>query len=389
MVEAIPLSPRERKIVPLSLLSTPNVSISVPRLMSTRPVIASQKHFLSPHIKSCFEDGCRNPWLDTDKRRIEAHGGGILELNDEYGNFVYYWFGESAKEDERATTSPSLTQRSRDEGRNIGITCYKASGLGGPWKFLGVVLSKKDVTRALLKQALTDNSLRGALRLSNNEKNRTGDDHFKNCNPHTWKHCPDLAPGHNLIMERPKVIYNPHSKKYVLWLHLDITGGSRNRARSGAVARKKYHHIEKISDISKNSSDEAYPHMNNITTRGTGNGSVAAAVQDGPPVTTPLRQKKYWFRRAGIAVADSPSGPYIFKHSLLPDGKASLDLQLFQDIDDQKDREKTTHTPQTITENSPRLNTSASTFFPPPPAYLIRSVDNEYVVRVSSSRIKQ
>lgn len=42
-------------------------------------------------------------------------------------------------------------------------------------------------------------------------------------------------------------------------------------------------------------------------------------------------QQKYWLRRAGVAVADKPEGPFTLVHLLKPDGLPSLDLQLFQE----------------------------------------------------------
>jgi len=45
------------------------------------------------------------------------------------------------------------------------------------------------------------------------------------------------------------------------------------------------------------------------------------------------KHHRYWFRRAGVAMADSPTGPFRFVHALEPDGLPSLDLQLFEETD--------------------------------------------------------
>ena len=42
---------------------------------------------------------------------------------------------------------------------------------------------------------------------------------------------PDIKPGG--IMERPKVIYNPSTRKYVMWLHLELPGKGYDSARVG------------------------------------------------------------------------------------------------------------------------------------------------------------
>ena len=68
-----------------------------------------------------------------------------------------------------------------------------------------------------------------------------------------------------VVVERPKVLYNPATRGFVLWFHLDNT--------------------------------------------------------------------KYTLRRAGVATASSPRGPWTFRGSVLPDGLPSLDLSLFADSD--------------------------------------------------------
>ena len=57
-------------------------------------------------------------WLDTDGKRIEAHGGGMF-----YENGTYYWFGEHG--------TPGRTK--------IGVMCYSSKDLYN-WKNQGVAL---------------------------------------------------------------------------------------------------------------------------------------------------------------------------------------------------------------------------------------------------------
>src|SRR5690606_22853195 len=43
----------------------------------------------------------------------------------------------------------------------------------------------------------------------------------------------DIARG--CVMERPKVIYNEKTKKYVMWFHLELKGQGYNAARAGVA----------------------------------------------------------------------------------------------------------------------------------------------------------
>merc|ERR1712151_862719 len=61
-----------------------------------------------------------------------------------------------------------------------------------------------------------------------------------------------------------------------------------------------------------------------------------------------LDANSYKYRHAGVAQADSPTGPFEYVHGILPDGLKSLDMSLFRDPVDGK-------------------------------AYFVRSVDNKYV----------
>ena len=97
---------------------------------------------------------------------IQAHGGGIL-----FDRGTYYWFGEN---------KASVTHRRGVVGFNvdaIGVSCYASTDLYN-WENKGIVLS----------------SVKGPV------------EHEL----HTSK-----------IIERPKVIYNALTKKYVMFLHID------------------------------------------------------------------------------------------------------------------------------------------------------------------------
>ncbi|CAN6679961.1 unnamed protein product [Malus baccata var. baccata] len=108
-------------------------------------------------------------WLDTDGNPIQAHGGGILF--DEKSR-TYYWYGEYKD-------GPTYHAHKRGVARVdiIGVGCYSSNDLW-KWKNEGLVLAAE-------------------------KANETHDLHKSN------------------VLERPKVIYNDHTGKYVMWMHID------------------------------------------------------------------------------------------------------------------------------------------------------------------------
>ncbi len=112
-------------------------------------------------------------WLDNNGKPINAHGGGIL-----YHNGVYYWFGE-----------------------------HKIAGRIGNRAMVGVhVYSSKDLYNWI------DRGI--ALHVSENPNS-------------------DIAKG--CILERPKVIYNKKTGKFVMWFHLELKGHGYSSARAGVA----------------------------------------------------------------------------------------------------------------------------------------------------------
>jgi alpha-D-xyloside xylohydrolase len=115
------------------------------------------------------------PWPDNNGTDIDAHGGGILNYQG-----VYYWFGESYANP--AITGPQAT----------GFHCYSSTDLYN-WTDQGVVLARTNEPATNPTNDLNSSS----------------------------------------IMERPKVIYNATTKKFVMWFHLD--NQSYSLARSGVA----------------------------------------------------------------------------------------------------------------------------------------------------------
>jgi hypothetical protein len=121
-------------------------------------------------------------WLDTQGQFINAHGGGLL-----FHQGTYYWYGELKE----GTTYVTAANKSWGGTRvvNGGFSCYSSTNLSD-WNYEGLALapSKRD--------------------------------------PDSDLHC-------EKVMERPKVIYNAKTRKFVLWFHQDTADYAA--ARSGVA----------------------------------------------------------------------------------------------------------------------------------------------------------
>lgn len=116
-------------------------------------------------------------WPDNNGVHINAHGGGILHSGD-----TYYWFGEHKTEGEGGNVA------------QVGVHCYSSNDLYN-WTDEGIALAvSEDTTSSIAK---------------------------------------------GCILERPKVIFNKTTGKYVMWFHLEPKGAGYSGAMSGiAVADK-------------------------------------------------------------------------------------------------------------------------------------------------------
>jgi lysophospholipase L1-like esterase len=132
-------------------------------------------------LPPAFEPGA--VWLDADGRPIQAHGGGVL-----YDRGTYYWFGENKDAPNTVNEKGSLARIDA-----VGISCYSSKDLLR-WRHEGVVLP-----------AVKDD------------------------------------PGHDLspagVIERPKVLYNARTKKYVMWLHVD--SADYKKAQAGVAVAER------------------------------------------------------------------------------------------------------------------------------------------------------
>lgn len=130
---------------------------------------------LSLNIFATFSQVFKNgeQWRDTDGNIINAHGGGILHHENKY-----YWYGTSMHFNSKA--SPLN-----------GVSVYSSNDLVN-WKNEGIALSV----------------------------------------------YPDGS-GHKIengcLIERPKVIYNKKTNKFVMWFHLELKGQGYDAAEYGVA----------------------------------------------------------------------------------------------------------------------------------------------------------
>ena len=121
-------------------------------------------------------------WYDTDNNEIHAHGGFMLE----YGDY-YYWYGENRTE-------------------NNFVSCYRTKDFK-VWEFCNNVLTADSPVQKI--NDTNDLSLKRAEESFDPKVERLGLLRFD-------------ANGYIIAnMERPKVAYNPKTKKFVMWMHYE------------------------------------------------------------------------------------------------------------------------------------------------------------------------
>ena len=116
-------------------------------------------------------------WLDNNQVHINAHGGGIL-----YHNNLYYWVGEHKVEGKEGNKA------------KLGVGIYSSKDLYN-WKNEGIALRVVD---------------------------SVGHDIERGC-----------------ILERPKVIFNEKTQKFVMWFHLELKGQGYKAARTAVAVSEK------------------------------------------------------------------------------------------------------------------------------------------------------
>lgn len=116
-------------------------------------------------------------WPDDQGKHINAHGGGVL-----FHEGTYYWFGE------HKVAGPE------GNSAQVGVSCYSSKTLYD-WKNEGIALAVEDDKRS------------------------------------------EIAKG--CVIERPKVVYNARTKKFVMWFHLELRGKGYSAARAAVAVADK------------------------------------------------------------------------------------------------------------------------------------------------------
>lgn len=135
---------------------------NIHKLVFVMAVLSIGQHNLAYGQDTAIRPG--EIWLDKDKNGINAHAGGVIHFNG-----IYYWYGEHKIE--------GLSEKTHADG---GIHCYASTDLVN-WSDQGMVLNM-----------VYDND----------------------------RH--DLAHGAN--QDRPKVVYNSRTKKFVAFFKLYLKG---------------------------------------------------------------------------------------------------------------------------------------------------------------------
>lgn len=134
-------------------------------------VLATPMAMAAPPAAATFTPGAI--WPDDKGVHINAHGGGLL-LHEG----VYYWFGEHKVAGPAGNTA------------RVGVHVYSSRDLAA-WRDEGIALAVSDDPAS------------------------------------------DITSGS--IIERPKVVYNPKRRQFVMWFHLELKGQGYKAARA-AVA---------------------------------------------------------------------------------------------------------------------------------------------------------
>jgi Glycosyl hydrolases family 43 len=122
-------------------------------------------------MKHSFHPG--ELWPDNHGVHINAHGGGVL-----FHDGVYFWFGEHKIESEAGNFA------------HLGVHVYSSHDLYN-WCDEGIALAVSDDPRSPITRG-----------------------------------C---------ILERPKVVFNPRTKKFVMWFHLELKDAAYNSSLSGVA----------------------------------------------------------------------------------------------------------------------------------------------------------
>jgi beta-xylosidase len=138
-------------------------------------IILAIPFLCSSQQKNSFQPG--KIWYDTDGNPINAHAGGFL-----FHAGKYYWFGQI------------MIPGKRGSDAWVGVSCYSSNDLYN-WENRGVAFHVEDNASHLVTRGCK--------------------------------------------IERPKVIFNQKTKKFVMWWHHDINGQGHKNAMAGIAVSDK------------------------------------------------------------------------------------------------------------------------------------------------------
>ena len=169
-------------------------------------------------------------WYDTDGRHIQAHGGQVVSATElgvdeagmitttEDGAPVYYWYGED---------------RSNGYYDSPGVSVYRSTDTLN-WTNEGVAM-RSVTSKADLESEYFD-ALYDTVDDDGAPITATVDKLFYYLNVSQFE-ADGTTPRIQAIFERPKVLYNAQTQKWVMWWHADgsTSPGGSNYARSLAA----------------------------------------------------------------------------------------------------------------------------------------------------------
>ncbi|MDR6906268.1 hypothetical protein J2X63_001954 [Agromyces sp. 3263] len=172
-------------------------------------------------------------WLDTDGNVIQAHGGQVVPSTDDQGRTVYYLYGED---------------RTNGYHSSPGVHVYSSYDLYN-WTDQGVAL------RALSSTAQFEEPYFQALYGDYTQAQKDAVYRDLGTTPVSGVTPP--------IIERPKVIYNERTGKWVMWAHMDgpseTSSAQYAKAKAGvAIADSPFGPFRYIDSFYLNSSPDGW-----------------------------------------------------------------------------------------------------------------------------------
>lgn len=215
--------------------------------------VGTMQNIQKPNQINAIQSGAL--WMDDTHRHIQAHGGGILYNKADH---TYYWYGEHKGED-------NIPSWGYEGVPATGVSCYSSKDLYN-WKNEGVALPVFNNPKyAEADSTGSDDTPLYVAESSEEYQNSPLPDYTpltdyatkspaatleKYNSPERIQELNALYAGKtfeekkalykefnwNRVVERPKVVYNEKTKKYVMWFHSDGPRVGEYTVAAGGVA---------------------------------------------------------------------------------------------------------------------------------------------------------